>query len=64
MREFKTAVIGAGSTYTPELISGFIERAGRLGARSFAFCDTDMERGRSSPEWRAECSAGRASAWR
>ena len=59
MREFKTAVIGAGSTYTPELISGFIERAGRLGARSFAFCA-----GRSSPEWRAECSAGRASAWR
>lgn len=45
MREFKTAVIGAGSTYTPELISGFIERAGRLGARSFAFCDTDTERG-------------------
>lgn len=44
MRELRIAVIGAGSTYTPELITGFIERCDRLRVGSFVFCDTDADR--------------------
>jgi 6-phospho-beta-glucosidase len=38
---FKAAIIGAGSTYTPELIEGFIERAGNLRFDSIALMDID-----------------------
>ena len=44
MRGLRIAVIGAGSTYTPELVNGFIRRQERLKLDSFAFCDTDEER--------------------
>jgi len=37
----KAAIIGAGSTYTPELIEGFIERAGRLHFDAIALMDID-----------------------
>jgi len=38
----KAAIIGAGSTYTPELIEGFIERADRLRFDAIALMDIDM----------------------
>ena len=41
MRNLKIAVIGAGSTYTPELINGFLTRADSLGAGSFYMMDID-----------------------
>ena len=44
MRELKAAVIGAGSTYTPELIEGFIERRGSLGFEAFSLMDTDRKK--------------------
>lgn len=44
MRSITVAVIGAGSTYTPELIQGFIDRRKLLDVRRFVFCDTDPER--------------------
>jgi len=37
----KAAIIGAGSTYTPELIEGFIERAEALKFDSFVLMDID-----------------------
>ena len=40
---FKAAIIGAGSTYTPELIEGFIERAENLRFDSIALMDIDMK---------------------
>ncbi|MCL2627974.1 MAG: 6-phospho-beta-glucosidase [Oscillospiraceae bacterium] len=39
----KAAIIGAGSTYTPELIEGFIERAERLHFDSIALMDIDED---------------------
>lgn len=42
----KVAVIGSGSTYTPELIDGFIRRRDTLTVRQFVFMDID-ERKRS-----------------
>ena len=44
MSKFKAAIIGAGSTYTPELIEGFIERHGDLPFDSFALMDIDEHR--------------------
>lgn len=44
MREISVAVIGAGSTYTPELMEGFIRRRDLLRVRRFMFCDIDPER--------------------
>jgi 6-phospho-beta-glucosidase len=41
---FKICVIGAGSTYTPELIEGFIERSDALLLREMALVDIDAER--------------------
>ena len=41
---FKAAVIGAGSTYTPELIEGFIERRGSLPFDDIALMDIDEKR--------------------
>jgi len=44
MRALKAAIIGAGSTYTPELIEGFIVRQDRLNFRSFYMMDIDREK--------------------
>jgi len=41
MRKLKIAVIGAGSTYTPELVNGFLTRAGSLDVESFYMMDID-----------------------
>ena len=46
MRNLKVAVIGSGSTYTPELIQGFISRKDCLKADSFYFMDIDSEKNR------------------
>jgi len=40
----KIAVIGAGSTYTPELVSGLARERERLGVRELALHDIDAER--------------------
>lgn len=45
MRKCTIAVIGAGSTYTPELMNGFLRRKAVLPVDSFRFCDTDPVRG-------------------
>jgi 6-phospho-beta-glucosidase len=42
--ELKIAVIGAGSTYTPELIEGFAARAERLGLTELWLHDIDADR--------------------
>ncbi len=44
MRGIKIAVIGAGSTYTPELIDGLLERNNVLNIREISFFDTDSRR--------------------
>ncbi|MDR0315992.1 MAG: 6-phospho-beta-glucosidase [Treponema sp.] len=44
MRTLKAAVIGAGSTYTPELIEGFIDRQKSLNFQSFYLMDIDKEK--------------------
>lgn len=41
---WKICVVGAGSTYTPELIEGLIERAGVLSVRELALVDINAER--------------------
>ena len=41
MRTLKAAIIGAGSTYTPEIIEGFIVRQESLNFRSFHLMDID-----------------------
>jgi 6-phospho-beta-glucosidase len=38
------AVIGAGSTYTPELVDGFVVRADRLAVSEYRFMDIDREK--------------------
>jgi 6-phospho-beta-glucosidase len=40
----KVAVVGAGSTYTPELVEGFVRRAERLPVAELALLDIDAER--------------------
>jgi 6-phospho-beta-glucosidase len=40
----KLAVIGAGSTYTPELVSGLMREQERLGVRDLVLHDIDPER--------------------
>jgi 6-phospho-beta-glucosidase len=40
----KVAVVGGGSTYTPELVEGFIERADRLPVDELALLDVDADR--------------------
>lgn len=42
--ELKICVIGGGSTYTPELIEGLIERQAELGLGRVALMDVDQER--------------------
>jgi len=41
MKSFKIAIIGAGSTYTPELIDGFIKRKNELPVAGFYLMDID-----------------------
>ena len=41
MRKLKVAVIGSGSTYTPELINGFLTRTDKLDVSSFYLMDID-----------------------
>ena len=40
----KLAVIGAGSTYTPELVSGLVRERERVGVRELVLHDIDSER--------------------
>ena len=40
----KIAVIGGGSTYTPELVNGFLARADRLALRELWLMDIDPAR--------------------
>ena len=40
----KIAVIGGGSTYTPELVNGFLERLGTLSVTELWLMDIDQER--------------------
>ena len=40
----KVATIGGGSTYTPELAQGLLERCGRLGIRQWWLADIDAKR--------------------
>ena len=40
----KVAVIGGGSTYTPELVEGFVTRGDRLSLDELALLDIDQER--------------------
>ncbi|MDR1839872.1 MAG: 6-phospho-beta-glucosidase [Treponema sp.] len=44
MRELKAAIIGAGSTYTPELIEGFIDRKNSLNFHTFYLMDINKEK--------------------
>ena len=44
MKDLKIAVIGAGSTYTPELVNGFITRKEVLNAKHFYFMDIDKDK--------------------
>ncbi|MDR0497271.1 MAG: 6-phospho-beta-glucosidase [Treponema sp.] len=44
MRPLKAAVIGAGSTYTPELIEGFIDRQDSLNFQTFYLTDINKEK--------------------
>src|SRR6266700_4028604 len=40
----KVAVVGAGSTYTPELVEGFVSHRDRLPVDELAMLDVDPER--------------------
>jgi 6-phospho-beta-glucosidase len=42
--DWKICVVGAGSTYTPELIEGLIDRAAALPVRELALVDINAER--------------------
>jgi len=44
MNSFKIAIIGAGSTYTPELIDGFIKRKNELPVTGFYLMDIDKRK--------------------
>ena len=44
MSELKICVIGGGSTYTPELIEGFIEKRDELPVTTIALMDIDEDR--------------------
>lgn len=44
MKQLKVAVIGAGSTYTPELMEGFIVRRDSLNVGEFALMDIDRNK--------------------
>ena len=40
----KVAVVGGGSTYTPELVEGFVTRGERLPVDELVLLDIDAER--------------------
>lgn len=42
--ELKICVIGAGSTYSPELIDGFFNRQDKMKVKEFALMDIRMDR--------------------
>ena len=42
--EVKVAVIGAGSTYTPELVSGLMRERERIDVDDLVLHDTDPDR--------------------
>ncbi len=44
MKELKIAVIGAGSTYSPELVGGFFKRQDLMRVREFTLMDINRER--------------------
>jgi len=44
MKKLKVAVIGSGSTYTPELVNGFLTRMNCLDVDSFYMMDIDEEK--------------------
>jgi len=44
MNSFKIAIIGAGSTYIPELIDGFIKKKNELPVTSFYLMDIDKHK--------------------
>lgn len=44
MKSLKIGVIGSGSTYTPELIDGFIKRSEELDVRQIVMMDIDQQR--------------------
>lgn len=44
MKELKICVIGAGSTYSPELIDGFFNRQDKMKVKEFALMDIRMDR--------------------
>jgi 6-phospho-beta-glucosidase len=43
-RNMKVAVIGGGSTYTPELVSGFLERVNEFPLEELSLMDIDQRR--------------------
>ena len=56
----KLAVIGAGSTYTPELVSGLSRERERVPLDELVLHDIDEERREVVGGWRSGCSTGRA----
>jgi 6-phospho-beta-glucosidase len=44
----KVAVVGGGSTYTPELVEGFVTRTDRLPIDELVLLDVDPDDSRSS----------------
>ena len=44
VKKIKIAIIGSGSTYTPELIQGFITRKEQLNIGSIFMCDIDQKK--------------------
>jgi len=46
MKSLKVAIIGAGSTYTPELIDGFLQRLNSLSLGSLYFMDINLPKTR------------------
>lgn len=44
MKEITVAVIGSGSTYTPELIDGFLKRQSSLKLKKLSFMDIDARK--------------------
>ena len=42
MRDLQIGVIGAGSTYSPELIDGFLKRQDQMSVSRFVLMDIDQ----------------------
>ena len=56
----KLAVIGAGSTYTPELVSGLMRERDRIDVRELVLHDIDPERRDVVGGWPGGSSSARA----